>query len=189
MKEINRIIANNLIHLRKHSNMTQLELAQKLNYSDKAVSKWETGETMPDIEVLYNITKIYNVTLDFLTSDNDFKEIKIPNTEKNNKIIITCLCCSVVWIISTIIFVYSKISSNQNLWPVFVWSVPCTTIILIIFNGIWGRRKFTFVLISIFIWSLITCFYLTFIEKNIWPIFLIGIPFQIVIVLWSQLKR
>ena len=51
--------------------MTQVDLATKLNYSDKAVSKWERGESIPDVEVLYQIGKIFNVTIDMLLSDSE----------------------------------------------------------------------------------------------------------------------
>lgn len=189
MKEFNKIIATNLVYLRKKSNLTQLQLAEKLNYSDKAISKWETGETMPDIEVLFNLTKMYGVTLDFLTTEHDFNEVKISNADKSNKIIITSLSTSLVWIIATIAYVYIKILQEINYWQIFIWSVPISTIVLIIFNGIWGSRKSIFILVSILTWSILASFYLTFLSQNLWLIFIIGIPFQIAIILWSQLKR
>ncbi|MFQ8954332.1 MAG: helix-turn-helix domain-containing protein [Oscillospiraceae bacterium] len=53
MEKLNFIIAKNLSELRRKNKLTQLEVAEKLNYSDKAVSKWEQGESLPGIEVLY----------------------------------------------------------------------------------------------------------------------------------------
>ena len=52
MEDIRSIIANNLVILRRKKEMTQTELAEMLNNSDKAVSKWERGESVPDISVL-----------------------------------------------------------------------------------------------------------------------------------------
>ena len=58
MKDVRQIIAENLIELRKVNKLTQLELAEKLNYSDKAISKWERGESLPDVEILCQIADL-----------------------------------------------------------------------------------------------------------------------------------
>lgn len=190
MEKINKIIATNLATLRKSQNLTQAELAEKLNYTDKAISKWENSEALPDISVLYTLSNMYNVTLDYLVTEHTDNEIKkIITTNKNNKIVITSLSTSIVWILATIFFVYMKILSNTVNWVLFVWSVPLSCIILLVFNGIWGKRKFIFILLSIFTWTLLGSVFLQFIEKSIWPIFLLGVPFQISIILWSQLKK
>ena len=70
MEDINLIIGKNLSNLRKKAKLTQLELAEKFNYSDKSISKWENGESLPSIDVLYEIAKFYNTSLDALTSEN-----------------------------------------------------------------------------------------------------------------------
>ena len=51
MNDLKQIIAHNIIKLRKEKNLTQIEFAQKLNYSDKAISKWERAESSPDLSV------------------------------------------------------------------------------------------------------------------------------------------
>ena len=66
MEEVKDIVAKNIHELRKKNNMTQLELAEKLNYSDKTVSKWEKGENSPDITFLVEIANIFGVSLDYL---------------------------------------------------------------------------------------------------------------------------
>ena len=58
MEDLKLIIAKNIVMLRRRDGMTQFELAQRLNYSDKAVSKWERGESVPDIAVLKALTDI-----------------------------------------------------------------------------------------------------------------------------------
>lgn len=65
------LTAKYLQFLRKSHNYTQEELAQKLDISRQAVSKWETGVTVPDLEVLLKISKIYHITI------NDILEPKI----------------------------------------------------------------------------------------------------------------
>ena len=71
MENLKENLAKNLIKLRKANNLTQLDLANKLNYSDKAISKWERAESMPDVEMLYTISQMFDVTLDWLVSDSD----------------------------------------------------------------------------------------------------------------------
>ena len=191
MKELNQIISNNLVLLRKKSNMKQSDIAEKLNYSDKTISKWETGEIVPSVENLIELCKLYNVSLDAITKPLD-DEIEIkPHKDYSgrNKLIISLLSVSAVWIMATIIFVYAKILSNVSLWTAFVWAVPASAILGIIFNALWGRKRYGFMCISILLWSLIACFYLQFLQYNLIALFFIGIPAQVAILLWSGLKK
>ena len=93
MEELRKIIGKNLAELRKRHGLTQLELAEKFNYTDRAVSKWENGDTLPDIEVLYNLCAFYGITIDYLTHEDNARFVK--NEEQplstNNKIAITSL--------------------------------------------------------------------------------------------------
>ena len=59
--EFKKIVAENLVRERRESGLTQLDIAKKLNYSDKAVSKWERGEAVPEAYVLKQLATIYNV--------------------------------------------------------------------------------------------------------------------------------
>lgn len=190
MKEIKLNLAKNLIKLRQNKKLTQSELGKQLNYSDKSISKWEHGEAVPPIEVLKTIADFYNVSVDFLINDNDenlFEKLNRTNT-KANKIIITMLSVSFVWLIATCMFFYSYTLKQENLWIAFVGAVPFSIIVLIIFNAIWGKKTYLFILLSIFIWSTLALIYLQTLEKNLWLIFILGIPLQIVTILWSQIK-
>lgn len=191
MKNINLIIGNNIKELRKINKMTQNDLAEKLNYSNKAVSRWESGEVIPDVQTINNICEVFEIPI-----ENIFKE-QLP-TEKvkkeykfrmGNKMAITLLSVLLVWLIATVTYVYSRITFNDNLWQVFIWAIPLSCIIGIVFNTIWGRKFFIFVLISILIWSTLTSIYLQFIEYNMWLIFIIGIPMQIGVILWSNIHK
>lgn len=191
-ENLKQVIANNLVYLRKKNNFTQLELAEKLEYSDKSISKWEHGETLPDIEVLHKLANLYNVTLDYLVSSKPNEEREKLFTKKNqnkqNKIIITLLAISFVWLLATIIFVYTTIKDDEKFWQIYLWAIPVSFFILMYFNKIWGKRLFSFYIMSGLTWSLLTCFYIQFLSYNMFPLFLIGIPIQIAIILWSQLK-
>lgn len=68
MEDLKKVIADNIIFYRKEKGYTQLELAEKLNYSDKAVSKWERAESLPDVITLNEIASMLDVTLNDLVS-------------------------------------------------------------------------------------------------------------------------
>ena len=90
MEDIKETISENLVKLRKEHKLTQLELAEKLNYSDKAISRWENGEVIPDIETLMNICEVYNISLNDIVSkhENTKKLTKHYKSQQKNKIII-----------------------------------------------------------------------------------------------------
>lgn len=192
MNNVKEILPINLTKLRQEKHLTQSEVAERLNYTDKSVSKWEHGDAIPPIDVLKDLADLYEVSLDFLvTGIDDGSYDKNYTSEKNmpNKIIITLLAVSLVWILATILFVYAKVFANMDLWIFFIGAVPLSTIVLIVFNGIWGKRKFTFILTSVLTWTLLATVYLYFLSYNLWSLFILGIPVQASIILWSQLKK
>lgn len=192
MDDLRKLIGKNLTELRKRKGITQLTLAEMFNYTDRAVSKWESGETLPDIEVLYNLCEFYGVTLDYLTHEDNEKYIK-KNTklERSNQIAITSLVTSIPWMIATIVFVYSLLNKSVSpLWQSFVWAVPVSCVIIVAFNSIYFRnRLFFFGLWSLFIWSTAAAIYVSFLQGNIWPIFLIGIPAQVTLLIWLNFHK
>ena len=192
MKELNEIVAENIIRLRTENKLTQAELAEKLNYTDKSISKWERGDSLPTLEVMIKLSEIFNVSLDYLVSeynDDDRDEIFIPKENTSNKLTITLLADMLVWLIAVVLYVYFNFAFKADGWLIFIWAIPISTLVLFIFNAIWGKRKVGFVLLSAFVWTLLAALYLQFLAANIWLIFLVGIPVQIAIILWSRLKK
>lgn len=187
-KDIKKIVAKNLANLRKNKKITQTELAEQFGYSDKAISKWENGDTLPDIQTLYQLCEFYNVTLDFLVNEQSFEDkIKYIN-HLNKKIIINnslieLLYCSFVWVLAVIIYVYLFTFSSINYWQIFIWALPGTSIIMLFFTKVWKNKLYTFIVRSIFFWTLITACYVQFIEYNIWPLYFLMIPVQIALIL------
>ncbi len=191
MDNIKLVIAENIAKLRKLENITQAELAQKLNYSDKAVSKWERGESLPDVIVLKEIAELFGVTVDYLLCEHkEDKMARDKHRKKNiNKLIITLLACSLVWFLATATFVGGGITMGvSKIWIVFIYAIPITCVLLLIFNSIWGRKLWEFFILTVFVWSILTALYLTWLSKNIWLIFILGIPAQIIVALWTGLK-
>ncbi len=191
MKETKDIIASNLTKLRLEHNLTQSQLAEKLNYSDKTVSKWEHGETTPPIEVLKKLAEIYEVSVDYLINEGyeETYDRKYNNRQNRyNKVAITLLAVSLIWLIATVLYIYGVLFTNVHYWILFVCSIPVSCIILLIFNSIWGRPYYNYIIISVLVWTTLSSIYFYFLPYNPWAIFIIGIPGQIAIILWSQLK-
>ena len=194
MSDLKHQIARNLVELRKMKKYTQQDVANLVQYSDKAVSKWEKGESLPDIEVLYQLCNIYGVTLDYLTHEGTFDEKKdyiIPKYERRNKAIIALLFVVAVWTVGVATFVGLYLYFSKTMWPIFVWCVPLSATVLFYFNLMWGKRILNLFILSTMVWGYITGIFLQLIyaNLNVWPVFLIGVPIQIAIILWSQLKH
>ena len=187
-KDIKKIVAKNLANLRKNKKITQTELAEKFGYSDKAISKRENGDTLPDIQTLYQLCEFYNVTLDFLVNEQDFEDkIKYIN-HLNRKVIINnsmieLLYCSFVWILAVIIYIYLLIFSEFDYWQIFIWALPATTLVMLLFSKVWKQKIYTFVVRSLFFWTLVIACYIQFIQYNIWPLFFLMIPIQVALIL------
>lgn len=187
-KDIKKIVAKNLANLRKNKKLTQTELAEKFGYSDKAISKRENGDTLPDIQTLYQLCEFYNVTLDFLVNEQDFEDkIKYIN-HLNRKVIINnsmieLLYCSFVWILAVIIYIYILIFSELDYWQIFVWALPATSLVMLLFSKVWKQKIYTFVVRSLFFWTLVIACYIQFIQYNIWPLFFLMIPIQVALIL------
>ena len=192
MEDYKRIIANNITELRKAVPLTQAELAEKLNYSDKAVSKWERGESIPDVIVLKQLADLFGVTVDYLLEEvHSLKSTaaSAPRQLTKNRMLIASLSCMLVFLIATVVYVPIMLATEiTGLWIIFFYCVPVCAILLIIFNTMWGRKKLNFLYITLLVWSTLVCIYLAIGDYGYWPIFLIGIPGQIIIVLWSGIK-
>jgi len=189
MKDIKQVIAKNLITLRKKSGLTQNQLAQKLNYSDNAVSRWERGELAPSVEVLQNIGEIYGVGVDVLLKENATEVIDKNNkTQKINKLATILLIVSIIWCLVSVAYIYSYKIFNYNFWLLFCWAVPVSCLILLPFNDYWGKYIYKFVILSVFVWTTLACIFLQFLKYNLWLIFIVGIPAQIALVIWAFIK-
>ena len=194
MADIKKIVAGNISSLRQDMELTQLELAQKLNYSDKAVSKWERGESLPDLSVLIEIANLFGVTLDYLVSETH--EAKSPETINRrlikNRGFITGMAIILVWLVAAFIFMIldSIPTKIPNYWLTFVYAAPVTMIVWLIFNSIWFNRQRNFLIVSLLMWLTLISVFLTLLilGHNIWKLFIPGIAGQVIIIMWSRIK-
>lgn len=196
MEDVKNIVAKNITELRLLNNMTQMELAEKLNYSNKTISKWERAESTPDISILVEIANLFGVTLDYLVKeesiDNVIEDTKHKETVYNRRVI--CYISEMVpMFISIFAFIITSLITNKATfqWLYFVYALPVTLIIRLIFNSIWFNPRRNYFIISALIWSILAAIHTTFLyfKINVALIYLLGVAGQIVIILWSFIKK
>lgn len=184
-EEFNKTVADNLILYRKNSGLTQLALAEKLNYSDKAVSKWERGENLPDVYVLKQIADLYGVTVNDLITPS--KKVKQP-VKKMNALFIPLLSTCIVWIVATLAFftLNSAYPNNDFQWLSFIIATPITCIVLLVFACVYKSLPLQLIFVSGLIWTLILSLHLCLI--NVFPqilyFYFVGIPLQALAIIW-----
>lgn len=193
VEDLKNVIAKNIAELRTGRDMTQAELAEKLNYSDKAVSKWERAESLPDITVIKAIADLFEVTVDYLlTLDHTLEKkeiVKVSRRRKNNRGIITGISVVLVWLLATLVFFILVTATNSpKSWLCFVYAVPSTMIVWLVFNSIWFNRRRNFFIISLLMWSVLAALFITLLKFKVWLLFVVGVPGQIIILLWSGIK-
>ncbi len=180
--EIAQTIGKNITRLRKSANMTQLELAEKLNYSDKSVSKWEQGNGIPDVRILMQIAELFGVSLDDLVHEQRERKLMPKNMRLLRRTVIMACSALLVWLIAVVAFVLLRILAPEleYSWQAFVYAVPVSAVVLLVFSCVWKFRWLRIVTISLIIWTSLACIFLTLwaFGHNVWLIFLIGVPLQ-----------
>lgn len=195
--DIKTTVANNLIALRKSKGLTQADVANSLNYSDKSVSKWEHADSLPDISILSALADMYGVTLDYLTHEDAEERLSYINEkekpEKERQLTIEVLTVTIVFLCATILFVYGYCFASvptQDFWIAYLWAIPISALFLWNYNRKWHKNKLqSTILLSILLWSLLLCIYLQFGNYKLWLIFILGVPMEIIIVLSSNLTK
>ncbi len=190
-ENLTTVIADNLIYYRKKAQLTQSELAEKINYSDKSVSKWERGEGVPDIYVLVELAKLYGLNVDdFLTSK---KKQKVANMFLS-KFLITLISIALVWFVFTFIFICLKIFAGKYeesfpYWLLFIYAIPVSCVVWIVFNDVFFKRIYNIISVSVLCWSIALSLYLSLMDvvEKFELIFVIAVPFQVMIVLFYTL--
>ena len=138
MENLNLIIGNNIKELRKANKLTQLELAERLNYSNKAISRWESGEVIPDVETLDKLCEVFNIPISQIFEANvtNRKVKRNYKFQMGNKLSISLLGVLLIWLIAVIVFVGLKVMFNYNYWLAFAWAVPLSCVVGVVFNSI-----------------------------------------------------
>lgn len=178
---IRSVIARNIAFFRKNAGHTQAELAEKLNYSDKSVSKWERAEGVPDIYVLMQIAQLYQVTVNDLISE---EEPRLPS--RKPKVLILLLSLGLVWLAATVMFFALMLLCPEmpGKWLCFLYGIPVSGIILTVFTCLWWQLWKRCAAVSLLIWGMAVCIHLTLTLPGSYLIYVVAGVMQVLTVLW-----
>lgn len=199
-------IGANIAAYRKRAGLTQAGLAEQLNYSDKAVSKWERGESCPDVPTVMAIADKLKISVNELLADpNELpanaggrvektmeKVVEKALKRKANKKTILGLSSILVWFVALLIYVVVSSLGLSRSWLAFFFAIPANCIVMLSLLSAWHDFRWNRLLISGIMWgSLVSIFAALFVlfSINVWKIFLLGIPGQAAILLWFKLFR
>lgn len=203
-EKLKYFIGKNIAAYRKRCGLTQAELADKLNYSDKAVSKWERGESTPDIITLAQLAEQFGITVDELIRDPDAlpentgavqqamgRVVEKTLKRKADKNIILGLSSILVWFVALLLYVILSGLELENSWLAFFYAVPANAIVLLSLRSAWHDFRWNSGLISAIMWGSLLSLYMTLVVLagiHYWKMFLLGIPGQIAILLWFRMR-
>lgn len=201
--KLKRQIGANIIAYRKREGWTQADLAEKLNYSDKAVSKWERGESVPDVLTMAALAERFGITVnDLLVDPNALPEetgavqqamervVKKTLKREANKNTILGLSSILVWFVALLLFVVLDTVGIRKSWLAFFYAIPANAIVLLSLRSAWHDFRWNRGLISAIMWGGILALFVTLLvlaQFNMWKLFLLGIPGQAAILLWFRL--
>ncbi len=189
MEELKLIVASNLIRLRAAAGLTQAELGEKINYSDKSVSKWERGESLPDAAVLKKLAEIFQVSVDdLLTEASQWRPRKEETGLSYSPFMITLMSLFGIWTLALLVFVIFWILGDY-IWMIFGAAVPVSLITLLVMNSIWNKGRKNRLIIGILILTVIALIYFCLRRYHPWQLFLVAIPAELMVFFSGRVKK
>lgn len=187
-------IGNQIAACRRRQGLTQAELAQKLNYTDKAVSKWERGESIPDVITLMELARQFGISVSALIGEEAIEPKKeAPRARRQvDRNVILMLVTILVWFVALLVYVVLSSMGIPKSWIGFFYAVPVNAIVLLSLRSAWRRYSWNFVLVSVIVWGTLLSLYMTmlvFTGFNIWKLFLLGALGQAAVCLWFRMFR
>ncbi len=184
MEDLKAVFAGNLIRLRTQAGLTQAQLAEILNYSDKSVSKWERADGLPDLTVAKAIAEQFGVTVDYLLTSHDAwtgKPVKLLYSRNS----INSVCLVGIWTLAILLFLILHWTMDTLAWLVFIVAVPVSLITLLVLNSVWRKDRFHFLLVSALVLSvfgLVAYLLLTYTAvTDLWALIFLWIPAQLIV--------
>ena len=190
-EKLKQRIGANIAAFRRESGMTQAELAEKLNYTDKAVSKWERGESVPDVMTLVQVAELFAVSLDDLTGfDAPEKKEQEQPQRKVNKNVVLMLSSLLVWFVAMVVYVILASLNVTRSWIGFFYAIPANAIVILCLRSAWRKFNWNFAAVSLLVWGCLVALYVTmlvFLDLNMWRLIFLGIMGQAAVCLWFRL--
>lgn len=182
-QELRVRLAENIAYYRRQAAMTQTELSEKINYSDKSVSKWERAEGVPDVYVLVQLADIFGVTVNDLLAKQPRRAKRAPARQKT---MIALLSVGLAFFCATVAFFFCRIfvPSFERAWLLYIFTIPVSAVVLVVFSAMWWRYRTQAVWISVLVWGIALSLHLTFGVEKLYLLYVIGGVFQVLVILW-----
>ena len=209
MEKLKKIVAKNITEERMKSGLTQLQLAQMLNYSDKAVSKWERGESLPDVCVLKRLSQIFCVSVDYMLCEHSAEDAKAKEnakdkadtdsadavspkskgrTSKRKNIYIGIILTGIL-ALALCVFAVCSVMGYDSSYLMLMCFLPVSLVTLLVFNSIWRGGEHNTIIIFFLIAGILNALYVGFEKYSPWQLFLLLIPAAMILFLCSRLKK
>ena len=194
LSELKLISASNIIRLRTQAGLTQAELGEKLNYSDKTISKWERGEAIPDAYVLTQMAEIFGVTVDYLLSTHDAWENPNQQEEQEQGMsrhsvnMIIAIAVLGVWTMALSVFVLLWLL-DYIVWQTFIVALPVSILTYMVLICVFNRRKYLQYVIAAFVLSVFVLLYFVLPLQKPWQLFLVAVPAIVLVFLSCNIQQ
>lgn len=193
MDDLKLIFASNLIRLRREAGLTQLALAEKINYSDKSISKWERGEALPDAYVLMALSRLFGVTVDeLLTADTAWKSDSHDLQKKMEYSQLSIILISIAGIVTLCLleFILVWMLVDKLHWIVLYAAVPISLIVLLVLNSVWYKGRHNMFIVMTLVLSLFLLVYFAglLFHYHFWQLLLVIVPAELIVFLAFHIR-
>lgn len=190
------VIAENITGLRKMAGMTQMDLANRLDYSDKAISKWERAQSLPDAEMLQKIALLFHVDINYLFVPHAYSPLSQEEDRKLQKrefwvktIYISSFVLFFVTLSAALLSALADYYGKLSPIKAYLFIMPCVPFILWIINLVFhGKETLNTVYLSSTIWALSLALYF-YLEGRFTLIFAIAAVLQIALLLFPYISK
>lgn len=187
MEEKKVIFAANLIRLRTDAHMTQAELAERINYSDKSISKWERAEALPSDAVIESIAEALGTTsAELLRPEEGWSGSTAPSRVSTGSV--TAVVMLGIWTVALLLFIIFWML-DQVQWIFFLAAIPISLIAMLVLNILWFNPKANMYIVAALVLSIFILIYYIFRAANPWKIFLLLIPAEAIVYFSYRIRR
>ncbi len=177
--ELKANFALNIKNLRGKVGLTQAQLGEKLGFSDKTISKWENGDVMPDVFTLDHIASYFKLTVNDLIKKQTAFE---PHLKKRHALIILCTFFGIMALACICYFFLAKVAFVDRAWLVFLVAPIVFFVSMIVLMAVFYDYKYVILAVSLLTWSIAFAFFFSFLDRQMWELFLIAGILQVLYV-------
>lgn len=180
-EKVKKIIAENIVRYRRECNLTQAELAEKIHYSDKSVSKWERADGVPDIFVLVMLAELFGVTVNDLLTEKHRKSHRAAPKLKRS--IITLMSAGLVWLVAAVVFFAFKVAFPDlpRIWLAFIYAIPAMFIVTLVLSALWHPPIFSYLSVCGIVWGVALSVDISLNVPNVSLVYIIAAVLQVLI--------